>query len=461
MRIELCTALRPCEALAAALGADVRGMHGVTVRGIATDSRELRAGDLFIAWSGKQVNGADFIPEALSKGAVGVLTVKGALLPVDCPTLLVENIASALLRAAGIYREQCNAFLVAISGSTGKTTVKEAIATMLEQKGTVAYSEGNFNSTWGLPLSVLSFAPCDFWVVEIGINHPGEMEPMAVAVAPDLAVLTNVGHAHIGHYGTLETLCSEKVRLAAHLRPKGLFLTPFSLKPETLPCNMAQVRCFGGQGEFHLESIGMSRKGVTGDLICPDRVITKLSWSVPGSIGIATLESVGAVGALLGMTDTEIRRGLQIAAKKTPRMRSASVGKRMLIDDSYNASPEAVMAALEVLHYRAVDRPIVAVLADMLELGMHACALHREVGRAVALSGASVLFTYGEWAREIALGARLEGMAEATILSFGEDERDQLVKAICENVPEEAVILFKGSGKMNLSGIVNAVRRKL
>ena len=375
---------------------------------------------------------------------------------------IAQDPVDALLRAAAWRRRQSDAFVIAVGGSTGKTTTKEALSTLLKEGGAVANTVGNYNSTLGLPLSVLSFREgCRFWVVEIGINHVGEMEKMAQTLLPDLAILTNVGTAHIGHFGDFSTLLCEKGKIASHLSKRGLLLAPSELPFKAFPCPRDRIRRVGNgrNVDFYMENVAMSEKGVKGDLICPDRVITNLDWSVPGTVGLTTLTTVAAAAALCGCGDEMIRNGLERASVQTPRLRTFMIGERLVIDDTYNASPESVAGALEVLKYRAGTRPRVAVLGDMLELGTHSEILHKTVGEAAVRSGISMLFTFGSKALQIARSAASCGMPSGAIFSFEETEKNALARAIRCHAPHDAAILFKASGKMRLCEIVEMIRR--
>ena len=468
MRIELCDMLREPALLAQAMQVeffDTGDTFGesVVIGGIATDSREVEQGDLFVALRGERVDGASYLYDALSRGAVAVLTDRERAMPKErFLHFIAQDPVAALLRAAAWRRRQSDAFVIAVGGSTGKTTTKEALSVLLKEAGAVAHTVGNYNSTLGLPLSVLSFCEgCRFWVVEIGINHVGEMEEMVRVLSPDLAILTNVGTAHIGHFGDFSTLLCEKGKIASHLSKKGQLLAPIELPPNAFPCPRDRIRRVGNadNADFYMENVVMREKGIRGDLICPDRAITNLTWSVPGTVGLTTLTTVAAAAVLCGCGDEMVRNGLEKASMQTPRLHTFTVGERLVIDDTYNASPESVAGALEVLKYRAGARPRVAVLGDMLELGAHSEILHKTVGEAVFRSGISMLFTFGGKALQIARSAASCGMPTGAIFSFEETEKNALARAICRHAPHDAAILFKASGKMRLCEIVETIRR--
>ncbi len=459
MRIELCTSLRAPRVLAEALGARVTGELR-EIRGIATDSREVRAGDLFVAIKGEHTDGGAYIPQALAQGAVGVLaSCERPPKPLQAAFFAVEDVIGALMRAATLYRAQSRAFVVAVSGSTGKTTVKEGIATVLSETGRTERTAGNFNSSLGFPLSVLSFEPAAFWVCELGVSHPGEMAPMARVAAPDLAVLTNVGHAHVGHFPSYAALLAEKADIAVALRPNGTVLLPSGLHGLQCPCPHATLRRMGE--DVRLERILMDRLGVRGDLIAADRVITNLTWPMPGRVGIAALTAIAGACVLAGAPDEDIRRGLLRAGAETPRMRCHRIGERLLVDDTYNASPEAVTGAVEALSHLAPHRPIVAVLGDMLELGGQSAALHFTVGESLAQQGVALLVTYGRQALHFVAGALSAGMPATRIFSFGAEERSALVRTLVKLLPAHAAVLFKASGGMRMGDVLRELIKEI
>lgn len=459
MRIDLPPALQDGKRLWRWLGASCSSDALPFITGIATDSREVKRGDLFVAIAGENTDGACFLREAHAAGAVAALVREQVVS--ELPLLRVSDPIAALLRAARKYREELGGTVITVSGSAGKTTVKEALATVLSASGEVEKSKGNFNSCLGMPLSLLSMHGDGYRVLEIGINHSGEMEELARVAAPDLAILTNVGTAHIGNFKSFDELLREKASIALGLQQDGVLLIPAALPLEVFPCPRHAIRRVGEGGDFYLENIRYSKSGTAGDLIAPDRVITNLAWPIAGRAGAATLETVGAAAILAGLDEDGIRQGLLRAGESTPRLARIKVGGRLLIDDSYNASPEATVTALESLALIASKRPAVAVLGDMLELGKYSDMLHRTVGRAVARSGVSQLFTYGKAALGIAEGAQDAGLSRDAIFVFDQGEDAALVRAVCQRIPNNAVVLFKASGRMGLCHILDEIRRRL
>ncbi len=430
------------------------------ITGIATHSAEVERGDLFVCLDGAHASGADYARQAIANGANALLASRSRL---PCGTTSIfccENVQETLLRAAAAYRAEVGVKVVAVSGSAGKTTVKEAIAAVL---GDVPHSEGNFNSCIGMPLSVLSLPRAAYWVLELGINHPGEMRKMARALRPDVAVLTNVGSAHIGAFGDFATLLSEKMELARALREEGILLLPSEL-PTALfaPPTCRILRVGTGHGaDVTLGEVHSDAMGVYATVTAQKREIKRLFWPVPGSIGVSVIGHAASVGILCDRSDEEIREGLCRAGDKTPRMQRIGVGDILIINDCYNASPEAMIASLEVLSHVAGGRPAVAVLGDMLELGAYAPPLHDAVGVFVARLGIYALYTYGEEATTIASGAARQGMPRSRIRQYRTDERDALVQDLIRGLPRNAVVLFKASHGMCLEEIVKRVREEL
>lgn len=464
MRISLATPMQEIGTLAAALGSVpvAKGTPPLKIGGMATHTKELKAGDVFVAMRGARCNGNDFILEALARGAVAVLTEE-ELPPLfgNYWVLRVQNVEGALLLAAAARRRLAKAKVVAVSGSTGKTTVKEIIASVLLEAGTVRKSEGNFNSSIGMPLSLLQMEDADHFVLEVGINRAGEMEPLARVLAPELAVLTNVGSAHIGHFADARELLLEKLKLAAGQRGEDVLLLADSIPRDAcgdIPSRMMRIGTSEG-ADFQLKNIINSKKGVSADLWHGGCRVEGLCWHIPGSIGSSCLAIGGAAGMLFGLSGEAIRAGLLHAAQHTPRMKMLEIAGRHVIDDTYNASPEAMIAALETLAYLAKGERA-AVLGDIGELGAFANSLHDAVGECAAHSGISQLFTYGNYSEVMAEGALRGGMPAQCVHAFPFGGEQALVACLLKKVPRGAAVLFKASRKTALERVIEVLGRE-
>ena len=463
MRIELQAALQAPQYLAALLEASVQGgtREDVRIRGIATDTAEVLPGDLFVALKGAHADGNDYVCQAIQKGAVAVLTEREAPNTADNALCFrCKSIEDALLAAAGKWRKLCAARVIAVTGSAGKSTTKEAIAAVL---GNAPHNEGNYNSTLGMPMSVMSFPKSEFWVCELGINHVGEMEKMSSSLCPDIGVITNVGSAHIGLFGDFQTILQEKLKLCAGMGKGATLLVPLSLKKLGISAPLCHILSVGEGKEADLatENIAMDASGTRCDLHYAKGEITNLTWPIPGVVGSSVLGLAAAVGVLCGRTPLQIRAGLQSAAQAPMHVCVYSVGQMLFLQDCYNASPEACMAALESLRYLAQGRARIAVLGDMLELGAYSRFLHHTLGVSVYKTGVSYLFTYGALAADVAAGAKEAGMADDRIFSFAAGEELLLAKSVLSHVPPDAAVLLKGSRALKMERVAQELRRLL
>ena len=464
MRISLASPMQSVDTLAAALNTvpEAVGTPPAKLNGIATDAREIKRGDLFLAMRGARHNGNDFVDMALSLGAVGVLTEQ-EIAPFcgDYWFFRVKSIEQGLFSLANARRRLTGAKVVGVSGSTGKTTVKEIIAAVLSQAGTVRKSEGNFNSTLGMPLSLLQMEDADYFVLEVGINHPGEMEPLARALTPDLAVLTNVGSAHIGNFLNREHLLAEKLKITAGQCPSDTVLMADSIARDacfSIPSRVLRVGVSEG-ADFCLQNIEHGKKGVRADLQYGAHTLTGLHWHMPGSIGLSCLGIGAAVGILFGLSGDAIRAGLANAAQHAPRMKIKQIAGISIIDDTYNASPEGVITSLEALAYLGGEGAC-AVLGDIGELGALAGSLHDAVGECAAHSGISHLFTYGNYSGVMAAGALRGGMTPQCVHAFPFGEERALAAHLLHTVPRGTAVLFKASRKTALERVIEALGRE-
>ncbi|MBE6581231.1 MAG: UDP-N-acetylmuramoyl-tripeptide--D-alanyl-D-alanine ligase [Ruminococcaceae bacterium] len=460
MRIDLPTPLCAAGALSSLLGCKGTDPSTLCFSGIATDSREVQRGDLFVALRGMHCNGVAFAGEAAQKGAVAMLCDTGAAPRLEkLPLLEVLSVEGALLRAAAAWRRQLRGKFIAVSGSTGKTTVKELLAAVLSMAGSVEKSAGNFNSTLGMPLSLLAMHGSEYHVLEIGINHRGEMAPLSRALSPRLAVLTGVGSAHIGLFGSRQALLAEKMQLASGLTADGHLLLPEGLAHSAK--DTTRVLTFGmrATADFCVTGIQHGKTGVVADIAGCGRTLGGLSWHMPGTVGLSCLSLGGAVGLYFGLDGEAIRQGLRQAQSKVPRMKRRIIDGRYVIDDTYNASPEAMIAALEALCYLGEGAPRAAVLGDMGELGGFSASLHREVGAAAAGAGLSHLFLYGRYAGELCEGALFGGLSPRRVHCFAVGEEKGLAAAILETMPRGAYILCKASREMRLERVISQMER--
>lgn len=408
------------------------------------DSRLIRPGELFAALPGAR-DGHDFAASALERGAAAVLASR----PVDGPAIYVEDTSRALRDIARGYRESLPCRCVGITGSVGKTTTKEMIAAVLRTALRTQWTEKNYNNEIGLPVSVLRLKPdCEAAVLEMGMNHFGELSVLTRIAQPDLAVITNIGTMHIENLGSREGILRAKLEILEGLRPGGrvifngddALLRPLAARyhavcfglPEGCDVRASRV-CESAEGsKFTVHAFGKSFEA---------------ALNVPGLHNVLDALAAAAVGLLLGLSPEQIAEGLQSYAPL--RQRVSHAAGMTIIDDCYNAGPESMRAALRVLAGTPTEGHRIAVLGSMLELGDFAPELHAGVGREAA-KAADLLLAYGPCSECYVQGAHEAGLAGARAFAT----HDALVAALEETCRAGDTLLFKGSHGMHMEQVL-------
>ena len=413
------------------------------VDGVSIDTRTLQPGQLFVPLRGGNTDGHRFLAEAFRKGAALAFCERGPYEALEGrepgPLVLVEDATAALQRLAGRYREGWPGLMIGITGSSGKTTTKDLVAAVLASAAPTLKTEGNLNNHWGVPLTLLRLrAEHRSAVVEIAMNHPGEIASLAALARPDAAVITNAGTAHLEGLGTLEAIAAEKASLAAAVPPgRPVFAGADSPRlMAALKSTKARVVSYGFAAGASL------RPGDYADL-GPDGSRFTVAGFPPVHLRlIGRHQAQNALAALAVAREYTIDPVAAVAAVEAQRpakgrMEVREVRGATLLVDCYNANPDATRAALETLAgWPGVTRRI-AVLGDMLELGPEASRLHRETGAAV--KGAA-LWAVGTHAADYAAGARKAGV-EARVF----DDKPALARALSEALGPGLVVLVKGS----------------
>ena len=449
--------------LAAATGArTVTGEADRVCRGCVIDSRQVEEGTIFVAFPGENVDGNDFASRAVQSGAGAVVMTREpdaelVSLAQDkgCAILLTDDPEEFLLRLAHAYRLELGCLVVGITGSIGKTTTKDVLAAVLAKRYRVWATKGNFNNLIGMPLTVLS-APADteVLVLEMGMNHFGELSRMTAAAKPNLAVITNIGTSHIEFLGSREGICKAKLEILEGLQEGGAAVLcgdePLLWdKRESLGCKVVTYgiensACdltadLHSDGTFDIVNNGLA----AAHLPVGEKFTAKLS--IPGKHNVLNALAAAAVGLLLGETPELIAQGLVSYQASGMRQNIYEQDGYQIYADCYNASPDAMEATLSVLGGMAGDGRRFAVLGSMLELGDYAEEGHRRAGRAAA-QYADALYAYGPDAAAMVAGAREKGMEHA----YAFDDQTALVVALREDAKKGDALLFKGSRGMRM-----------
>jgi UDP-N-acetylmuramoyl-tripeptide--D-alanyl-D-alanine ligase len=399
----------------------VRGDQAQDVGGISIDSRSIAAGDLFVAIRGDRFDGHRFVAEALKRGARGaVVDASGAAADADSAGLALEaalirvaDTTRALQDVAREVRRRSGAKVVAITGSAGKTTTKEVTAEFLATRHQVYRNKGNLNNHIGLPLSLLELRSRPaVAVVELGMNHPGEIRALVAVAEPDVRVWTNVGDAHMGFFASVDAIADAKAEILEQARP-GDVLVANADDPRIMLRTKAfagRVVTFGIDAPADIRASSVVERGLEGTAA---RVETPAGgFDLQTSLlGLGNLSNVLAATAVALQFDVPVEAIAASAATLRPARRRGELlrlpGGVTIIDDSYNSSPSALRLALETLAGSNGSARKIAVLGEMLELGTHAIALHEACGAAAARAGLHLLVTIG--------GAPARAMAEAAV----------------------------------------------
>ena len=377
--------------------------------GVVIDSRKVEKDYLFVAIDGVKVNAHRFIPDTIKKGALCVVSHED-LGETDYPYILVESTGQALLDIARLYRNSFDIKVVGITGSAGKTSTKEMIASVVSQKYMVHKTLGNFNNEWGLPITIFAMKEdTQVAILEMGVNHFGEMRRLSSVASPDICVITNIGVAHLEFFKTREGILQEKSQMIQDMKVGGTIILNGD---DDLLCEAGPVKGsipqFFGTGEnssFRVEnqkSLGL--KGTSCTINLPDGTYFDCIGPLPGPHMVSNALAGAAVGYSLGLTPDEIRRGIETLPSMPGRNNIISTEKFVLLDDCYNANPVSMKAAIDVLTM-AIGRKV-AILGDMTELGEDADALHYETGKYAAAQGIDLVCGIGTLAKDLVRGAQ-------------------------------------------------------
>ncbi len=441
----------------------LRGAADTSLCGVSTDTRADLAGKLFVALIGANHDAHAFLDSALAGGAAGLLVQRPDAVPADarCAVVCVADTTLALGALAAGHRASFGGPLVAITGSNGKTTTKEMCAAILAGLGPCLKNRGNLNNNIGLPLTLLERdAAHRTLVVEIGMNHRGEIAPLAAIARPTVGVITNVGTAHIEHLGSRETIALEKGDLVAALAPEATAVLNAD-DPRALAQRertRARVLSFGlgpsaDVRAGHVTALG--EHGFTFDLVMGnERTAVQVAGLGDSTVPNALAAAAAALAA--GATLAQVAEGLARYRPIGGRMERVDLPRNIiLINDTYNANPQSMQVALESLAKLKGTSRAIAVLGDMGALGDAALDAHRATGKLVAALGLDHLFTLGHFGQPLAEAAIRAGMATERV-HVG-DSHEEVASAVRELLQGNDWVLVKGSRSMKMERVVEAL----
>jgi UDP-N-acetylmuramoyl-tripeptide--D-alanyl-D-alanine ligase len=430
--------------------------RGVLAKDYSIDTRSLKPGDLFLALSGEQRDGHEFVSDAHQRGACGAVVarvVEG--LPSGFPQIVVPSPLAALQQLARQVRKELGAKVVAIAGSNGKTTTKEMLAEILASKFKVHRSPANYNNHIGVPLSILKAGPqSQVVVLELGSNHRGEIAALADIAKPDIALVTNIGRAHIGYFGSIRTIAMEKTDVLRGLATGGagvinaddpaIQAAVKDIEARLVGFGLTEAAAYRATDVRQIDGSGYAFKADGVDF----------TLRLPGMHNVYNAVGALAAATLMGVAASEASRILE--RFQPVRMKTLALGQITLIDDCYNANPDSVRAVLDMITGIPARRKVF-VMGEMLELGEYAPALHREIGSTVAVSDIDIFFGIGGLTRHAVDAAREAGMARDAALFL--ETKAEAKSAMRQVLEPGDLVLLKGSRRAGLEDISDFLRQ--
>lgn len=453
-----------------AVGGQIVGNEGIEeksgdlyVTGVQTDSRKVAPGDLFIAIVGENNDAHRFLSGAVKAGAAACLiSEEQEVYPSGAVYILVEDTVKAMGALASYYRSRFHIPIIAVTGSVGKTTTKEMLASVLGVRFRVLKTDGNFNNAIGLPITVFRLnREHEIAVFEMGMNHMGEIDYLTRIGQPDVAVITNIGDAHIGNLGSRENILKAKCEIFHGLRKGGRAI---------LNGDDSLLRTQKGQRTFPIIWIGEGENCAYRATDINDNLpysvrftahtpkdVFEVTVPAPGHHMIYPVMTAIAAGEMFGLTTEEMIRGIAGYVPTGMRMKIEHLdGNITLYNDTYNANTQSMMAAIDILAAagKSGKATRVAVLGDMLELGTMERQLHEQVGAYAGSGKADVLVTVGRCGRYIAEAAKKAGLAEVYACA----DKEEAKKVLTGLVKPDTALLFKASRGMALEELVQYSR---
>lgn len=454
--------------LAATGGEMIGGSGDEGFTAISTDTRRIAPGDLFVPIEGERFDGHDFIQSAVAAGARGVIVRRekagrytessGPAQGVAC--VAVADTLQALGHLARYHRRRCGTRVVALTGSNGKTTTRAMTAEVVSRRYRSLATIGNLNNEIGVPLTLFRLQPTDEWgVIELGMNHAGEIARLTRICEPEVGLITNIGPAHIGELGSMQAIADAKAELVREMEPNGVAILngddPY-LAELAVELTMPVIRFGFSEGcvvrAEAWESVGQE----THCTLALGGTEVRVRLAAPGRVMVANVLAAAAVGYHLDVPAEDIRAGLEAFRPVSGRMESVSTRNGLsLINDTYNANPDSMRAAFQAFQSLRGEARGIAVLGDMFELGEFAASLHTDVGKWAAESGVVRLYTVGEFAYAVADGAVKGGMAASAVTT---GSRSEIVASLKGILRPGDWVLFKGSRGMAMETVFQAIR---
>ena len=440
----------------------------IQINSLCTDSREADENTAFFALVGERVNGHDYIPAAISAGCRCIISqepISSAIIGEKIALIIVKDSEMALSYMASAQLEGRTYPVIAVTGSVGKTTTKDMIAAVMREGKRTYVSSGNHNSVIGMPLSVMEIPQdCECAVLEMGMSDFGEIERMSLVAEPDIAVITNIGTSHMEALGDRRGICRAKLEVLCGLKKGGYLILngdePLLKNIGGRSYHTVYVSLKRANADFFAQNIRTEFSGTRFDVVHKGVTYPNFYIPVSGRHNVWAALYAFAVATLQGLSPEKIQNGLAHFRPADMRQGIIDFEGVTLIEDCYNAAPESMRAAIDVLCECAPKKGHrIAVLGDMLELGRQSIALHRAVGEYLQERGVDLLIAVGNGGVEIAQGAVEAGMNPANAFLFiDRDNVDAIAKGLHSHVKAGDTVLFKASRGVRLERVIQALR---
>lgn len=447
------------EIVAATNGILQSGDENQDITGFIQDSRSVEKGDMYIPIIGERLNGHDFIQSAFNNGASAIITSEEVVYP-DKIVIKVKDTTLALQQMAAYLREHRNVKVVGITGSVGKTSTKDMVYSVVSKKYKTIKTLGNYNNEIGLPLTILRMQDEEVLILEMGMNHLGEMSLLSKIAKPDIAAITNVGTAHIGELGSRENILKAKLEIVEGMKDGStLIVNADNDMLETVDIKQLKMINVGIDSkrvlQYQAKDVALLESGST-FTIAIDGKINKVAVPIQGKHFVLNALIAIAIGQELNISIDDCLQGIKDFELTKNRMDLIVLKNNItLIDGTYNASEDSMKSSIDVLANYKQRR--IAVLADMLEMGSFSKELHMSVGTYVASKGIDILICVGSDANYIVEGAKNKGMDTIIYCKNNQEVINCLEKLLITN----DVVLLKGSNGMNLKDVVAHLKERV
>lgn len=429
------------------------------VTGFSTDTRTISSGNVYVALSGENFNGHAFAQMAIKKQAAGLIVSENIEFEENCEAFVVKvnDCLEALQQCAHHYRKNHRGFFIGVTGSNGKTTTRAMLHHLLSEKHRCSATEGNLNNHIGLPLTILSTPEdAEYVVLEMGMNHSGEIRELCRIAKPDAALVSNIGPAHIGILGNLENIAAAKAEIFELLPPDSQAVAPSDNQFYELFRSVAgeSLKTFGqtNSPDYLIENIEMTESNTSFNFSYQDMTI-KCMLPLIGRHNAFNAAAALALYHSLGFDISSGAKRMQSFAAVNARMEKVVKDGINILLDCYNANPGSTSEAVKYLSI--CSKPRIAVLGDMKELGDMSLELHRQVGKLVGELGPEVLLTVGTEAEAIAEAAIEAGMRQESVLALNSNE--EAAELLKREMKTGATVLFKASRGMHFEKIVRSI----